>query len=213
MLGWWLLVACGGGDAKSDSADTGGGAMDGYDCTRVETPLALDAAAPDGRVAAELLAAAGTAFTVPLTYEAGTETELTLTFTATEAVWVDLEQPEPGPGPSPSIYLYCDDYLAVSGTLAFQTADGAFDTNLALNLAVSAEGALEGGGRFPVADFGGSFDWSGFAEDGEAVEAELSLVFDQLATSGGLGAFLTGDDGSVAWAENVAIARWGAAVE
>jgi hypothetical protein len=213
MASWWWLLACGGGGAKSDSADTGGGALDGYDCARVETPLALDEAAPDGRVAAELLAAAGTAFDVPLVYEEGGETQLSLSFTATEARWVDLEQPEPGRGPAPAIYLYCDDYLAISGTLSFRTADGAFDAGLALTLSAGADGALEGGGRFPTADLGGSFDWSAFGAEGELVEAELSLAFDQLSTSGGIGAFTSGDDGSVAWAGQTAIGRWGAAVE
>jgi len=148
-----------------------------------------------------------------LSYQAGGSTDLTLDVTLGAARWLDMEWVDSGTGEraEATAEIGCADVVEVDATLAFHTADGAFDelwdTPLDAPMASEADFWMD----LDLDALGGSFAYSP-DEDYDAVTAYALGSFDDSGAHGsiegqGEKSEGSGDDGTVS-ATNLPMASW-----
>lgn len=180
-------------------------------CTATETPLALDAAAPDGQVPDALLAAVPTSIAATFYYLDGARSTVAfaLDAAAASAVWVD-EELDGGAdtGATPADAVVCTDRVRITAPFAFTTADGAFDLAGTITLDAASNGSLAGDFTAAPAQFGGDHDWGTDLGEDPLGSLSVLLIADGETTAGGIDLLTFGTDGDVAWAERTPVGGW-----
>lgn len=191
-------------------------------CEDTKTDIALDEVTPIGITAADVIADAAAEETAVFTYVDDATTDLTLGFVAgTGARFVDSEAVYPETdGPQPAIAVICDDRIEVDGTFSFATADGAFAESFSSVLNATAERTYISQ-ALDLDGLAGTFDLVPFvdAEDYDALEAWIDVVFTDGVSAGAVNGQASGEDECAdadectAWATNVEVGTWGPASE
>lgn len=175
--------------------------------------LADDEASALGFGRAEVAALTEGTHAGTLSYQAGGSSDLTLAVTLGSARWLDMEWVDSGTGElaEPATDMGCADLVEVDATIAFQTADGAFDetwdTALDAPMASEADFWMD----LDLAALGGSFTYTP-DDDYDAVTTYVQGSFDDSGAHGaiegqGEQSEGSGDDGTVS-ATNLELASW-----
>jgi hypothetical protein len=122
-------------------------------------------------------------------------------------------------GPSPSIAVDCPDYLAVEAVVTLETDDGRLaeriDAVLVLDEHVAPDGTIAFSASLDPDALGGTLDVASFLprDDYDSVSLSLWAGLQGGALTGTLSAQGEGNDGDIAWAENIELAVIGGASE
>ena len=157
-------------------------------CEYTETPVAWDAAAPDGTVPEDLLATAeGTHALMGTWADGGATTGVTLTIARAGdgATWFGNDSGG------------CPSYLAIPVSWALATDDGLLD-EAGTDDATASDGALGLWAAIGVDAIGGTY--APTVAEGEVTGLEVEVAFGEAAPSGTVYVASQGEDGDTAWA-------------
>ncbi len=210
LLGTLALFGC--TPAVNDTSGIGGGQFGeeaGAQCViDTETELANDETSPLGFTPQDMLDVLPANEVGTLVWTVGDNTEYTLTVTPSGAArYTELILETTGSGGIEPA-MGCEPYVAVDATVTLSTADGLLDETWTGEVRQGSFGASFTGDLDAVS---GTLDLWSFVDDPtqyDDIRGWIDISFDSAGSHGQIHGQASGEDGDVAFAENVDIGSW-----